>query len=76
MVSTQSSNEAGFERMSSINEHMISYHNEKTRTLQSRFTMVMELSGVQFGVKPNAGFEITSMILEQNRTTWSSVTTL
>ena len=55
--------------MSSINEHMISYHNEKTRTLQSRFTMVMELSGVQFGVKPNAGFEITSMILEQNRTT-------
>ena len=28
MVSRQSSNEAGFERMSSINEHMISYHNE------------------------------------------------
>ena len=27
--------------------------------------MVMELSGVQFGLKPNAGFEITSMILEQ-----------
>ena len=31
----------------------------------------MELSGVQFGLKPNAGFEITSMhdFLEQNRTT-------
>ena len=23
----------------------------------------MELSGVQFGVKPNAGFEITSMMM-------------
>ena len=38
--------------------------------------MVTELSGVQFGLKSYAWFEITSMISDQNCTTWDSITTL
>ena len=38
--------------------------------------MVIELSGVQFGLKSYAWFEIKSMISDQNCTTWGSITTL
>ena len=38
--------------------------------------MEIELSGVQFGLKPNVWFEITSMILDQNCTTRSPITPL
>ena len=38
--------------------------------------MVLELSGVQFGLKSYAWFEITSMISDQNCTTRGSITTL
>ena len=38
--------------------------------------MVIELSGVQFGLKSYAWFEITSMISGQNCTTQGSITTL
>ena len=40
------------------------------------FIMVIELSGVQFGLKSYAWFEITSMISDQNCTTRGSITTL
>ena len=42
----------------------------------SWFIMVIELSGVQFGRKSDAWFEITSIISDQNCTTQSSITTL
>ena len=38
--------------------------------------MVIELSGVQFGLKLYTWFEITSMISDQNCTTQGSITTL
>ena len=38
--------------------------------------MVIELSGVQFGLKLYTWFEITSMISDQNCTTHGSITTL
>ena len=38
--------------------------------------MVIELSGVQFGLKSYAWFEVTSMISDQNCTTRNSITTL
>ena len=38
--------------------------------------MVIELSGVQFGLKSYVWFEITSMILDQNCIAQGSITTL
>ena len=46
------------------------------RRYQKRLIMVIELSGVQFGLKSYAWFEITSMISDQNCTTRGSITTL
>ena len=40
------------------------------------YIMVIELSGVLFGLKSYAWFEITSMISDQNCTTRGSITTL
>ena len=47
-----------------------------TESLPALFIMVIELSGVQFGLKSYAWFEITSMISDQNCTTRGSITTL
>ena len=48
----------------------------KCHSLNGWFIMVIALSGVQFGLKSYAWFEITSMISDQNCTTRSSITTL
>ena len=65
----------------SVSSHL---HSRKNLLSSSGFIMVIELSGVQFGLKSYAWFrncarlrfEITSMISDQNCTTRSSITTL
>ena len=65
----------------SVSSHL---HSRKNVLSSSGFIMVIELSGVQFGLKSYAWFrncarvrfEITSMISDQNCTTRSSITTL
>ena len=65
----------------SVSSHL---HSRKNLLSSSGFIMVIELIGVQFGLKSYAWFrncarlrfEITSMISDQNCTTRSSITTL